>query len=89
MGKKLPEPDQPAAYAFRIYRNYDGAGGAFGETSVRATSADHGQLAVYAALRGDGALTVVIINKTGGALRSPLTITGFTSEAAAVYRYST
>ena len=40
---------QPGAFAFRMYRNYDGQGAAFGDTSVAASSADQGQLA---SLRG-------------------------------------
>jgi len=80
----------PGAYAFRIYRNYDGNGGKFGDVSVSAISADQSQLAIYAAQRGgDGVLTLVIINKTGGALMSDVMLAGFTPAAAAqVYRYS-
>jgi hypothetical protein len=85
-----PAPNQPGAYAFRIYRNYDGHGGTYGDTWVRSTSADQGQLAIYGAQRGsDGALTLVVINKTGASLQSPLSLAGFTPAAAAqVYRYS-
>ena len=85
-----PSATQPGAYAFRVYRNYDGAGGKFGDTSVSATSADQGQLAVYAAQRtSDNALTLIVINKTGGALTSDVSLTGFTpSGMAKVYRYS-
>ncbi|TWJ20411.1 fibronectin type III domain protein [Micromonospora endolithica] len=84
-----PEADQPVAHAFRIYRNYDGRGGAFGDTSVRATSADQGKLAIYAAERsGDGALTMVVVNKTGDELTSPVSLTGASTGTAEVYRYS-
>jgi hypothetical protein len=85
-----PTPNQPGAFAFRMYRNYDGVGGAFGDTSVSATSADQGQLAIYAARRGsDGSLTLMIINKTGGALTSSVGLSGFSPAAQArVYRYS-
>lgn len=83
-----PTADEPGAYAFRIYRNYDGAGSGFGETSVQATSSDQGQLVIYAAQRSDGALTVVVINKTNAAISSPLNIHGFTGTTAEVYRYS-
>jgi hypothetical protein len=37
------------SYAFRLYRNYDGQGGAFGETSISAVSDNQDQLAIYAA----------------------------------------
>ncbi len=85
-----PTTDQPGAYAFRMYRNYDGHGGAFGDVSVQSTSADQGQLAIYGAQRSnDGALTVMVINKTRGDLTSALSLSGFTSAGTAqVYRYA-
>lgn len=79
-----PQPTQPGAYAFRMYRNYDGAGSRFGDVSVSAASGDQGQLAVYAAQRAcDQALTVMVVNKTGGDLTSPLSVAGFTSTGKA------
>ena len=48
-------PNQPGAYAFRMYLNYDGAGGPFGDTGVTAASADQDKLSVYApTARRDG-----------------------------------
>jgi hypothetical protein len=86
----VPKPTDPVAYSFRLYRNYDGAGGQFGGTSVTATSTDQGQLSVYGALRAsDGALTVVAINKTTTAIATRLAVANFESAAtAAVYTYS-
>jgi cellulase/cellobiase CelA1 len=79
-----PKPTDPGAYAFRMYRNYDGAGSRFGDVSVSATAADQGQLAVYAAQRSsDKALTVMVVNKTGGDLTSPLSVAGFDNAGAA------
>jgi uncharacterized protein (TIGR03437 family) len=84
-----PRPTDPGAFAFRIYRNYDGIGGAFGETSVEASSADQSLLSVYAALRSDSMLTVMVINKTTTDLSSTLTLANFTAgDAARVWRYS-
>src|ERR1017187_1120628 len=57
-----PSPTDPGAFAFRIYRNYDGMGGAFGETSVQSTSADLGSLSMFGALRSDRNLTAMVIN---------------------------
>jgi hypothetical protein len=86
-----PEIDQPGAYAFRMYRNYDGQHHTFGDVSVRATSADQGRVSIYAAQRsGDNALTIVVINKSlTQTLTSPIALaaTG-TITRAAVYRYS-
>ncbi|MFG3437145.1 glycoside hydrolase family 44 protein [Nonomuraea sp. NPDC047897] len=85
-----PKTDEPVAHAFRMYRDYDGKGGAFGESAVRATSADQGKLAVYAAERAaDKALTLVVVNKTGEELTSDVVVTGRTGASSArVYRYS-
>ncbi len=79
----------PWAYAFRMYRNYDGHGGRFGGTSVRAASSNQDRLAVYAATRGDGALTMMVINKTGSAIRAPIKLQHFAAgQKAHVFRYS-
>ena len=85
-----PSANQPGAFAFRMYRNYDGMGSTFGNTAVQSVSADQGKLAIYGAQRGsDGALTLMIINKTGTDLTSTLNLTGFaTGTNAQVYTYS-
>ncbi len=84
-----PKPTDPGAFAFKIYRNYDGIGGTFGETGVQSSSADQSQLAVYAALRSDLNLTVMVINKTGGDLSSTVSLANFSAgPAAKVWRYS-
>jgi len=86
-----PTAAQPGAYAFRMYRNYDGQHHRFGSESLTATSGDEQQLAVYAARRPeDGALTIMVINKSlTAALTSSLSLSGFTpGPAAGVYRYS-
>jgi uncharacterized protein (TIGR03437 family) len=84
-----PKPTDPAAFAFRFYRNYDGTGGAFGETGVQASSADASQLSVFAALRSDLNLTAVVINKTNNDLTSSLSLANFgAGSAAKVWRYS-
>jgi hypothetical protein len=81
---------QPGTFAFRIYRNYDGAGHGFGDVAVRSTSSDQGVLAVYSAQRSaDGALTIMVINKSGSDLNSSVGLAGFAAQASAlVYRYS-
>jgi len=85
-----PSSNEPAAFAFRMYRNYDGNHGSFGDTRIRAESADPGQLSVYAARRSsDGALTAMVINKSQGPLTSTLTMAGVPPSALAeLYRYS-
>jgi Glycoside hydrolase family 44 len=90
-----PASTDAVAYAFRIYRNYDGQGAAYGETWVSSTSggatnAGQGQLAIYGAQRSvDGALTLVVVNKTAGDLSSSVALAGFTPNGTAqVWRYS-
>ncbi len=85
-----PSTNQPVAYAFRMYRNYDGQHHKFGDTSVFAESDNQEQLAIYAAKRStDGALTLIVINKTNAPITSPLTLTNFNPALnAQVYRYS-
>jgi hypothetical protein len=79
-----PKPTDPGAYAFRMYRNYDGAGSRFGDVSVSANSADQGRLSVFAAQRSaDQALTLMVVNKTGDDLTSPLSVAGYDGASAA------
>ena len=74
-----------------MFRNYNGTGGEFGDTYVRSTSADQGRLAVYGARRsGDGAITVVVVNKSTQPLTSTLTLGGDVqpSGSAAAYQWA-
>jgi mannan endo-1,4-beta-mannosidase len=51
--------------AFRLYRNYDGKKGAFGDTAVSAAPADLAKASIYAATdsKHKGQLTILVINK--------------------------
>jgi hypothetical protein len=82
--------DLPVVFAFRMYRNYDGQGNKFGDISLAATSADQGQLAIYAAQRsGDRALTLMIINKSANDLPAAINLGGFAAgQSAQYYHYS-
>ena len=77
-------------YAFRMYRNYDGAHGLFGDVSVSATSVNQDQVSVYAAQRSiDGALTIMIINKATTNLTTTLSLSNYAPNMTAqMYRYS-
>ncbi|MEG3935900.1 MULTISPECIES: glycoside hydrolase family 44 protein [unclassified Microcoleus] len=85
-----PKSSEPGAYAFRMYMNYDGKGGKYGDTWVRSGSTDQGLLSIYGADRSsDGTLTLVIINKTNKNLTSNLSLKGFKSAGKAeFYTYS-
>jgi hypothetical protein len=58
--------------------------------ALASTSANQGQLSVYGGLRtSDQAVTVVVINKTFGALTSTLSLENLTATGSAkVYQYS-
>ncbi len=85
-----PSTAQPVTYAFRIFRNYDGAGATFGDTSVSAISDDSGSLSLFAAERStDHALTIVAINKTAAPLNGSVEVAGIAASAPArLYHYS-
>lgn len=80
-----PNVGTPVYRAIRLYRNYDGAGGTFGETSVRAAGANPDELASFASVRGaDGALTVMLIHKRlNGVTPVALTLNQFEAGGAA------
>lgn len=81
----------PLNMAFAIYRNYDGNKSVFGDQQLSSTTGDQSKLAIYAASRtSDGALTIVVINKTYGSLTDSLSLNNLTSTAsqAQVYQYS-
>jgi hypothetical protein len=58
-----PASSTPTYKAFKMYRNYDGQGAAFGETSVSALTPNPDSLSVFAAQRTSGVLTVMAVNK--------------------------
>jgi len=69
-----PASTTPTYKAMKMYRNYDGAGSAFGETSVAATTVNVDTVAAFAAQRSaDGALTVMVVSKYLSA-NTPVTI---------------
>ncbi|MEG3862516.1 glycoside hydrolase family 44 protein [Microcoleus sp. herbarium12] len=82
--------DQPVAFAFCMYQNYDGQGSKFGDISIAATSDDREQLAIYAAQRSsDDALTLTIVNKSDTALSAQIDLGGFVGgQYAQHYCYS-
>jgi hypothetical protein len=62
--------------AFRAYRNFDGAGAAFGDTSIHASSSDVPTATVYASIDSThpGRLVTVLINKATSAKTAGITI---------------
>ena len=79
-----------AGNAFRMYRNYDGAGSKFGDVSVSASGPNPDEVSAFAAQRtSDGALTIMIIEKTVAPVVQPpvtrsitVNLSGFTAGQA-------
>jgi len=88
-----PQPTDPIAFSFLLYRNFNGTGTGtgtgFGHLSVQTASADQGSISAYSALRSINLLTLVLINKTATVLAAPVTVAGQTGTANALfYSYS-
>jgi hypothetical protein len=80
----MPSSGGPVFKAMKMWRNYDNAGGAFGETSVRAAVPNADQLSAFAAQRADGKLTVMVVNKVlTGATPVTISLAGFTPGGSA------
>jgi hypothetical protein len=85
-----PSIDQPGAFAFRMYRNYDGKGGHFGNLSLPSSSSDPEQLSVFAARQESNSdLTLMVINKTSNPIRTQIQISGLATDVSGqIYQYS-
>ena len=55
---------RPGMFAFRMFLNADGAGERFGDEALFVETSDEAAVSVFAARRSDGAITVMLINKT-------------------------
>ncbi|HUS34010.1 MAG TPA: cellulase, partial [Verrucomicrobiae bacterium] len=78
-----PDTGTPTYNAIKMYRNYDGQKSTFGQTSVQATAPDVDEVAIFAAERADGALTIMAINKQLTTSASALiTVTNFNAKSA-------
>lgn len=51
------------AAAFRLYRNYDGDNGTFGEMGVACSTSDIQNSSAYASMDGEGRLHIILLNK--------------------------
>lgn len=79
-----PDAATPTFKAMKMYRNYDGQNKGFGDTSVSANAPNPDNVSAFAALRSsDGALTVMVINKTLSATNLNLNLANFSGTNAA------
>jgi hypothetical protein len=83
----VPESGSLAEDAYRLYRNYDGAGGQVSGDSVRAVSNDVNGVASYAVRSATNSLFVLLFNKDTVAREVTVTVAGgVTSSNATLWR---
>ena len=89
-GPPDPVKQVPGLVAYQVYGNYDGAGSKFGDMALASTSTNQGQLAIYGSQRtSDGAVTIIVLNKTYGSLTDTISLPNLTATGSAkVYLYS-
>jgi len=73
------------AGAFQMYRNFDGQGGTFGDTTILANTSNVADSSVYASIdsTNPNVMVVVAINKTGSSLPATLNISNVAAGATA------
>lgn len=80
--------DGAKAYAYvfgalKMFRNYDGAGGTFGDTGLAASTSNAVAATVYASRDAKGRVVVVAINKTRAAQPATIAVNGVTGVTTA------
>ncbi len=79
-----PDATTPTYKAMKMYRNYDGQNRGFGDTSVSAIVPNPDEVSSFASVRtSDGALTVMVINKTEIAQAATINLANFAGNGAA------
>ncbi len=79
-----PTTGTPVYNAMKMFRNYDGQGRGFGDTSVSAVAPSPDDMSAFASVRSsDGALTVMLVNKVTSAQTTTVNIANFTGANAA------
>jgi hypothetical protein len=84
-----PAQGSPGEKAFDMYRNYDGNGAQFGNTSVSTTTSTPSDLMAFSAIRSsDHALTVMLVNQRPDlAIQTTLNLAGYDASGQAdLYR---
>ncbi len=84
------QTDEPFVMgAFKMYRNFDGSNGSFGDTSVDAETSDPAGTSVYASLDSSdpNRMVIVAINKTASTVTSAISLTNASAfDRAATYQ---
>ncbi len=85
--RAVPGADTPTFKAMQMYRSYDGKNGAFGSIGVSDGTPDPDTLSSFASVRrSDGALTVMVINKSLNTLPIALSVLHFPGTAVNVWQ---
>ncbi len=85
----LSDPSYPSAFAFQMFRNFDGHGGGFGNVSLGASTANAAVLTLYAAKRtATGAITILVVNQAADNVISSLSLAHTTVHSVHVYEYT-
>jgi hypothetical protein len=73
---ELSSDESYIAAAFNLYRNFDGADGTFGDTSIHASNSDTTDSSVYASIdtSDPNVMTLIAINKTGQSLPADMVL---------------
>ncbi len=81
-------PASPAAFAWRMFLDYDGQGTGFGTVSVQGTTTDADTVSVFASENETGTVTVLLLNKSREDIEVPFEAPGLESRPIRVWRYS-
>lgn len=74
--------------AYKLYRNYDGNKGAFGDTEIDATNPDIENTSIYASTEGNGGKThIILINKKTNALTAHVNLANISATQADIYGF--
>jgi Glycoside hydrolase family 44 len=84
----LHEDERFTRAGLRAYTNYDGAGGHFGETSVKTTVPSAAELSAFGSLADDGRVVVVLVNKASAAQTVGVRVEGEAVASGRVWRIS-
>jgi hypothetical protein len=84
----LNKPETYVQGAFKMYRDFDGAKGSFGDTSVRAATSSVAHTSVYASLDSTNPkrMVIIAINKTDQAIIGAFTLKHATMTTVTAYK---
>lgn len=74
--------------AYKLFRNYDGNKGTFGDTEIDATNPNVENESIYASTEGNGGkVHIILINKKTEALTAHINLTNISAGQADIYGF--